>query len=238
MKPYGPCAKKLPPRRIEPVTPLDRDYFAQPTLHVARDLIGKLLVYETGEERLVGRIVETEGYTRDDPAMHGWRATFDESGLVLPHGRAADLFAPPGTAYVYRIYYTSWLLNVVTEPEGIAGAVLIRGIEPLEGIETMQANRPPTLKRARDLTNGPGKLTQALGIADGAFHRTDLTTPPLYFADDGAPAPPVETSSRIGITRGIDRMYRFYVPRHPYVSPGVPSDIKLARKTGDGRPRP
>ncbi len=218
---------------------LRRPYFAQPTLHVARDLIGKLLVHETDGERLVGRIVETEGYTRDDPAMHGWRATFDEGGLVLPHGRAADLFAPPGTAYVYRIYYTSWLLNVVTEPEGVAGAVLIRGLEPLEGIETMQANRPPTLKRARDLTNGPGKLTQALGIADGAFHGTDLTAPPLYFADpgsesgagSGAPALPVETSSRIGITRGIDRMYRFYVPRHPYVSPGEPSDLKLARKT-------
>ena len=218
------------------MTILDRAYFARPTLDVARDLLGKLLVYETGDQRLVGRIVETEGYTRDDPAMHGWKAVFDEGGFVLPQGRAADLFAPPGTAYVYRIYYTNWLLNVVTEPEGTAGAVLIRGIEPVEGIATMQANRPPTLKRARDLTNGPGKLTQALGIADGAFHGTDLTSPPLHFADDGAePPPPITTSSRIGITRGIDRMYRFYVPNHPYVSPGVPSDIRVARKTKSGK---
>ncbi len=158
---------------------------------------------------------------------------------MRPEGRAADLFAPPGTAYVYLIYYTNWLLNVVTEPEGVAGAVLIRGIEPLEGVAAMQANRPPTLKRARDLTNGPGKLAQALGL-DGAFHGTDLTRPPLYFAAPGSEAGAgpgaaplaVETSSRIGISRGIDRMNRFYVPHHPYVSPGLPSDIKRARKTG------
>jgi DNA-3-methyladenine glycosylase len=212
--------------------PLPRSYFARPTLDVAPDLLGKLLVRERDDgTRLIGRIVETEAYTRDDPAMHGWKAVFDGGGFVLPQGRAADLFAAPGTAYVYRIYHTNWLLNVVTEPEGTAGAVLIRGIEPLEGIDAMQANRPPTLKRARDLTNGPGKLTQALGIADGAFHGTDLTTPPLYFADDGTPPPAHETSSRIGISRGIDRMYRFYVPRHPFVSPGVPSDLRVARKT-------
>ena len=219
------------------MTILDRAYFAQPTLHVARDLLGKLLVHETDAGRLAGRIVETEGYTRDDPALHGWKATFDGDGFVLPEGRAADLFAPPGTAYVYLIYYTNWLLNVVTEPEGTPGAVLIRGIEPVEGIERMQANRPPTLKRARDLTNGPGKLTQALGIADGKFHRTDLTQPPLYFAADGTTPLPVATSSRIGLTRGIDRDYRFYVPNHPYVSPGVPSDIKRARKTKSGKAR-
>lgn len=216
--------------------PLDRAFFARPTLEVAPDLLGKLLVYETGAERLVGRIVETEAYTQDDPAMHGWKAVFGADGLVLPEGRAADLFAAPGTAYVYLIYYRYWLLNVVTEPEGTAGAVLIRAVEPLEGLATMQANRPPTLRRARDLTSGPGKLTQALGI-DGAFHRADLTAPPLYFAEDGAPAPPVETSSRIGISRGIERMYRFYVPRHPYVSPALPSDLRVARRTGDGRPR-
>jgi DNA-3-methyladenine glycosylase len=218
--------------------PLDRAYFERPTLEVARDLVGKLLVREldpdltSGQapEQLVGRVVETEGYTRDDPAIHGWKARFGEDGVVLPEGRAADLFAAPGTAYVYRIYYTNWLLNVVTEPEGTAGAVLIRALEPVEGIGRMRAHRPPSVRRDRDLTNGPGKLTQALAIADERFHRTDLTAPPLYFADDGTEPPEIATSSRIGITRGVDRAWRFFVAGHPFVSPGVPSDVKLARK--------
>lgn len=206
-------------------------FFARRTLVVAPDLLGKLLVHDDPEAgRLVGRIVETEAYTADDPAMHGWKAEFGPDELVRPVGRAAGLFAPPGTAYVYQIYYAHWLLNVVTEEEGIAGAVLVRAVEPVVGEAAMQARRPPTLPRRRDLTNGPGKLTQAFGV-DGRFHGADLTQPPLYFADDGAPAPPVATSSRIGLTRGVDRMYRFYVPAHPYVSPGEPSDRRAARKT-------
>ncbi len=218
---------------------LDRAYFAQPALHVARDLIGKRVVREEDGGRLVGRIVETEAYTRDDPAMHGWKATFGADGVVLPEGRASDLFRPPGTAYVYLIYHTNWLLNVVTEPEGTAGAVLIRGIEPLEGEEAMAARRPAA-KRRRDLTNGPGKLTQALGINDVRFHRTDLTRPPLYFAAPDEPEEPlpIETSSRIGLSRGVDRPYRFFVPGHPFVSPGVPSDIAQARRRAKhGTPR-
>ncbi len=213
---------------------LDRAYFAQPTLWVARDLVGKLLVREIDRERIVGRIVEAEAYTRDDPALHGWKATFDGEGIVLPEGRAADLFAKPGTAYVYRIYYTNWLLNVVTEPEGTPGAVLIRALEPVEGIERMRALRPPSIRRDRDLTNGPGKLTQALGINDAAFHGTDLTAPPLYFADDGAAPPVIDTSARIGLTRGVERMWRFFVPDNPFVSPGVPRDVRRARQTKRG----
>lgn len=216
--------------------PLPPAFFARPTLVVARDLLGKRLVYERPTAgRVSGRIVETEGYTADDPAMHGWRASFDEGGFVRPAGRAAALFGPPGTAYIYLIYRTSWLLNVVTEPEGTAGAVLIRALEPLEGVEWMRANRP-LARREVDLTNGPGKLTQALGVADARFHETDLTRPPLFFSDDGDSAPSIATSSRIGLTRGVDRPHRFYVPRHPYVSPGVPSDLRVSRRTGDGRP--
>jgi len=210
--------------------PLPADYFARPTLEVARDLLGCLLVHDAPVGRLAGRIVETEAYTQDDPALHGWKATFGDEGFVLPEGRAADLFAPPGTAYVYLIYYTNWLLNVVTEPEGTAGAVLIRALEPVEGIETMRQNRPAA-RRDRDLTNGPGKLTQALGVADGAFHRTDLTRPPLYFAKPEARgAFEIAATSRIGLTRGVERPWRFLVAGHPYVSPGVPSDEAVARK--------
>jgi DNA-3-methyladenine glycosylase len=212
------------------MSPLPPDYFARPTLEVARDLLGCLLVHDAPEGRIAGRIVETEAYTQDDPALHGWKATFGEEGFVVPEGRAADLFAPPGTAYVYLIYYTNWLLNVVTEPEGTAGAVLIRALEPVEGVEVMRGNRPAA-RRDRDLTNGPGKLTQALGVAGAAFHRTDLTRPPLYFAEPPEREPfEVEASSRIGLTRGVERPWRFFVAGHPYVSPGVPSDQALVRR--------
>ena len=221
------------------MTRLGASFFARSALEVAPALLGKLLVHDHPEDgRLAGRIVETEAYTATDPAMHGWKATFGPDGRVQPTGRAAGLFAAPGTAYVYKIYRVHWLLNVVTEPEGEAGAVLVRAVEPVEGVEAMRERRPATLKRAVDLTNGPGKLTQALGVAEDAgavrsrFHGTDLTSPPLYFADDGVPPPgSPATSSRIGLSRGIDLPYRFYVAGHPYVSPGVPSDERVARKT-------
>ena len=214
------------------MAPLPAAYFARPTLDVARDLVGALLVHEDPEAgRLVGRIVETQAYTANDPAMHGWKAEFGPDGFVRPVGRAADLFAAPGTAYVYKVYVTNWLLNVVTEPEGVAGAVLLRAVEPVEGEEAMVARRPPTLKRRADLTNGPGKLTQAFGINDGRVHGTDLTQPPLHFAEGDVGTLPIATSSRIGLSRGVDRPYRFYVPGHPFVSPGEPSARRVARRT-------
>ena len=215
------------------VTPLPRDFFARSALEVAPDLLGHVLTYRHPEDGpLAGRIVETEAYTDDDPAMHGWRATFGTDGRVLRRGRAADLFKPPGTAYVYKVYRVHWLLNVVTEPEGTAGAVLVRAVEPLAGEAAMAARRPAA-RRRRDLTNGPGKLTQAFGIADGRFHGADLTEPPLFFAEGEPPAPAaIETSSRIGLSRGIERPWRFYERGHPFVSPGVPSDVRVARKTG------
>ena len=234
------------PMPSAPLAPLPPAFFARPTLDVARDLLGCLVVYDhPADGRLVGRIVETEAYTADDPALHGWKATFGGDGIVLPEGRAAGLFAAPGTAYVYLVYYTSWLLNVVTEAENVPGAVLVRAVEPLLGVDAMRERRP-LARRERDLTNGPGKWTQAFGIAEEAgvarsrFHGTDLTRPPLFFAADPAAAPvaaPFETavSTRVGISRGVDRPYRFYVARHPHVSPGVPSDVRVARKTGRGK---
>lgn len=196
-------------------------------------MIGTLLVHQFPDgTRISGRLVETEAYTVDDPAMHGWKAHFGPDGLVVPEGRAADLFAAPGTAYVYKIYAVHWLLNVVTEPEGMAGAVLVRAVEPLDGEVVMATRRPPTIRKRVALTNGPGKLTQAFGI-DGRHHRADLTTPPLFLAQDGASDPSwvIATSSRIGISRGVNRMNRFYVAGHPFVSPGEPSDQRVARKT-------
>lgn len=217
-----------------PVNPLPPEFFDRDTVAVARELLGCRLVYERKDGvRLVGRLVETEAYVADDPAMHGWRAEAGPIGRVQPIGRAADLFTPPGTAYVYRVYTDHWLLNVVTEPAGVPGCVLIRAVEPLEGVVAMQQNRPGT-RRAVDLTNGPGKLTQAFGIAGRTFHGAPLTAPPLYLAGrtSGEVEPPVAVSTRVGIARGVERPYRFYVPRHPFVSPGVPSDVRVARRTG------
>lgn len=223
---------------LRALDPLPRAYFARPTLDVARDLLGALVVHDhPGDGRLVGRIVETEAYTADDPALHGWKATFGDDGFVRAAGRAAGLFAEPGTAYVYLVYYSSWLLNVVTEAEGTPGAVLVRAVEPVQGVDAMRERRPAA-RRERDLTNGPGKWTQAFdvaeppGVARSRFHGTDLTAPPLFFAADPGAAPFVTAvSTRIGLSKGIDRPYRFYIARHPHVSPGVPSDLRVARRT-------
>lgn len=218
--------------------PLDRSFYARPPLDVARDLLGAVLVHDTADGRLAGRIVETEAYTDDDPAMHGWRATFGATGAVLPVGRAAAFFGAPGTAYLYRLYGRSWLLNVVCLPEGEAGAVLIRAVEPLVGADAMGARRPAA-RLARDVTNGPGKLTEAMGVAEtdplavrSRYHGHDLTRPPLWIAaGDRVPDAAVGVTTRIGLSRGIDRPYRFVVARNPFVSPGVPSDERVARRT-------
>lgn len=211
------------------MTPLSPDFFARPTLEVARDLLGALLVHETPSGRLAGRLVETEAYTQDDPAFHGWGLVDPATGLLRPEGRAYDLFGAPGTAYVYLNYGVHWLLNVVTEPEGVGGAVLLRGVEPLEGLDVLRAHRPG-IGRVRDLTNGPGKLARAFAV-DGRMHGRRLTAPPLYLAAGRpVPAAALGTSTRIGLTRGADRPWRFFEVGNPFVSPGVPSDVALARR--------
>ncbi len=210
--------------------PLPRRFFARPTLEVARDLVGCLLVFQPEEgPRLVARIVETEGYTADDPACHGFRCVDDRGRVVRRDVRGAGLLATPGTAYVYFTYGMHWLLNVVTEPRDVVGAVLIRAAEPLEGIEGMRTRRP-RIRRDLALANGPGKLAQAFGI-DGRFHGTDLTRPPLFFArDPEGPAPKVAASGRIGIRHATDRPWRFYLPGHPAVSPGRPGQPPPPKK--------
>lgn len=200
------------------------DYFRRDTLTVARDLLGDRVVRERAEGApCVGRIVETEAYTQDDPAFHGWNLYDSETQSVRREGRAGDLFAAPGQGYVYLIYGMHWLLNVVTEPEGTGGAVLVRAVEPLEGISVMRRHRGAD-RRDVELTNGPGKLTEAFGV-DEAFHGANLTEAPLYFAEGTPPdEEAVAQSSRIGISKGTERPWRFFVEGHPYVSPATPSD--------------
>lgn len=204
--------------------PLPTDFFARPTVPVARALLGRRLVHEHPSNGLLaGRIVETEAYTEDDPACHASHLSHGpEIEGASGRSRARDLFAAPGTAYVYLIYGAHWLLNVVTEPEGTAGAVLIRAVEPEEGVEFMAEQRG--VQRRVDLTNGPGKLTEAFDIGD-AFHRTDLTTPPLYLAEGpSVNEDDVLQSSRIGISKGVERQWRWYLAESPFVSRGSPSD--------------
>lgn len=203
--------------------PLPTSFFDRPTVQVAQDLLGAHLAHEHSEAgRIVGRIVETEAYTENDPACHASHLSKDpETGEITGQGRGRDLFAAPGTAYVYLIYGMHWLLNVVTEPEGTAGAVLIRAVEPKSEIEFMRDIRG--VQRDVDLTNGPGKLTDAFGVG-ADFHRSDLTEPPLYLADGEAVAEhKVAQSSRIGISKGMERPWRWYVAENQFVSNGTPS---------------
>jgi DNA-3-methyladenine glycosylase len=211
------------------IKPLDPGFFARPTLEVATELIGKLLVHDIGGVRLIGRIVETEAYLQDDPACHGWRV-IDRTGRIRTERRGARLFGVPGTAYVYLNYGMYWLLNVVTEPEGTAGAVLLRAVEPLSGIEFMRERRLPAANDF-ELTSGPGRLSLAFGV-DGSCSGLPLTQPPLYLAaDDGKmQSMPVARSSRIGITRAVEHHWRFFVPGNPYVSRGTPSDQVVPRR--------
>lgn len=187
--------------------PLPRQFFARNTVQVARELVGHLLVHETAAGRLVGRIVEVEAYRGPrDPASHAYRRT----------ARSLSMWGSPGIAYVYFTYGNHYCLNVVTEPEGMAGAVLFRALQPLEGLDLMRANRK--VKDARTLARGPGRLTQAMRIG-AQDNGVDLTQPPLYIARGRIPPVPIRTGPRVGIRAATTRPWRFYIPGNPFVSP-------------------
>src|SRR5208282_6807674 len=141
------------------IRPLHRDFFGRDPRRVSRELLGKVLVRDGGKLRLAGRIVEVEAYLgKNDPASHS------AAGNTA---RTAVLFGPPGYAYVYFIYGTHYCLNVSCEPDGKAGGVLFRAVEPLEGIEEMARARKIVVQGPRDLirlTSGPGRLAEAFGI--------------------------------------------------------------------------
>lgn len=177
------------------------------TVELARFLIGKFVVHDTRGGRLSGRIVETEAYPIGDPAAHSYRGQ-------TPRNRS--MFLKRGHAYVYFIYGTSHALNVSGEFPGVGGAVLVRAIEPREGIEQMQRRRGAT--RKIDLTRGPGRLAQALGI-DRAFDGLDLCSPgPLRLAANAEKPGRIGTSVRIGLTRAAHRVLRFYERGNVFVS--------------------
>jgi DNA-3-methyladenine glycosylase len=185
--------------------PLGREFYLRPAAQVARALLGKILALDG----VSGRIVETEAYLgEDDGAAHSAR------GITA---RTRVIFGPPGHAYVYFIYGMYDCLNIVCEPEGIAGCVLIRALEPISGLDQMRIRRP-SVRRNEDLANGPGKLTRALGIK--IMHNgADLTKGPITIhAPERANKFEIATSTRIGITKSADLPLRFFVKSNPYVS--------------------
>ena len=193
---------------------LDRAYFERSVHTVARELIGcELLVDGVG-----GVIVETESYQRDDPACHAY------VGLTP---RTATLFGPPGRAYVYLSYGIHSLLNFVCEPEGAAAAVLIRALEPTDGIDTMRERR--RRPEERELCSGPGKLTEALGVGLD-LNRAPIDEPPfeLHARAGRWREVVVVTSPRIGITKATDLPWRFSAAGNKYVSKPWPPAAAVA----------
>ena len=196
-----------PRRRLAPALP--PAFYDRPTEQVARNLLGAVLVCETPEGVAGGRIVETEAYLGPhDEACHG------VFGLTP---RTEKLFGPPGTAYVYFIYGVHWCFNAVTMPKGHPSAVLVRALEPVVGMELMRQRRPAA-KREIDLTNGPGKLCQALGI-DRSHDGLSLQRGPITIRQgDPVPDDEVSVSPRIGITRAADWPLRWFVRDNAFVS--------------------
>ena len=190
---------------------LKRSFYSRPTLKVTEELLGKVLVHRTREGTASGVIVETEAYIgEDDPACH---ASFGRTARNEP------LFGPPGFAYVYLNYGIHYLVNAVTEADGYPGAVLIRALQPLEGLELMQKRRAPDGRAidAHDLCRGPGNLTRALGITI-RDNRLDLSESKLTIEDRGIAVGAIATGPRVGIRVAVERPWRYWVEGHRAVS--------------------
>lgn len=199
---------------------LPRDFYRRPTLLVAEELLGKVLVHRRRGVVTSGAIVEVEAYIGEsDPACHA------APGLT---SRNAPLYGPPGYAYVYLNYGIHYLVNAVTEDEGAPAAVLIRALEPLDGIAVMRRRRlrqtkgrkrsiPLPASEVASLCRGPGNLTMAMGIGP-ELNREDLCGERLFIEDRGLTLGEVHWSPRIGIRVGTDRLWRASVAAHPAVS--------------------
>lgn len=192
---------------------LPKSFFNRPTVLVAKDLLGQVLTRETPQGKISGLIVEVEAYLpKNDPGCHAAKRKTPRNEVMFGQG---------GLAYVYFCYGNHFMLNVVTEKEGVPGAVLLRALEPFEGMELMLKRRGGKIFDPRLLTNGPGKLAQALGI-DRSHNRQPLFKKPLYVREAKRKGP-VGVTTRIGITEGWELPLRFYLKDNPFISvnPGL-----------------
>ena len=182
------------------------------TVELARFLVGKMLVrdlkHARRKERLAGRIVETEAYPVGDAAGHHFRGE---------RPRTRSMFGPHGHAYVFFNYGSAWMMNVTSEAPGVGGGILIRAVEPLEGIDRMMRNRGVT--RLLDVARGPGRLAAAMRI-DKRLDGIDLCSKGsvIWLGDDGSSAASIGVTTRIGLSREAHRKLRFYVSGSPFVS--------------------
>lgn len=191
--------------------PLPRAFYEQPTLTVARHLIGKTFARRTEDGLVAGMIVETEGYiSAVDPAAHAYRGKTPSN---------ATMFGQPGHIHVYFTYGMHYCVNVVTEAEGTAGAVLIRAIQPCAGIALMQTRRGERITE-RDLARGPGRLCAAFALTT-ANDGTDLLGDTLWICEPPTPHKeplPIAVTPRVGITQAVEWPWRFVLMGNPYVS--------------------
>ncbi len=202
-------------RAKHPIRLLQRIELPVDTVELARFLVGKILVRELPRSRssrstgrLAGRIVETEAYPIGDAAGHHFRGE---------RPRTRSMFGPHGHAYVFFNYGSAWMMNVTSEIPGVGGGILIRALEPLEGIERMMRNRG--VSKLLDIARGPGRLAAAMQI-DKRLDGIDLCAEgsALWLGDDGSPARPIGVTTRIGLSREAHRKLRFYEAGSPFVS--------------------
>jgi DNA-3-methyladenine glycosylase len=187
---------------------LPRSFYDRPTLDVARDLLGKVLVHARRGVRTSGAIVEVEAYIGEaDPACHA---------APGPTPRNAPMYGAPGHVYVYLNYGIHWMVNIVTESHGSPAAVLIRALDPIEGVEAMRRRRGVTAAD-HDLCRGPGNLTKAMAITQSENH-ADLLGTRLYVEDRGLQTGAIAWGPRIGINVGKEYPWRAWVSGHPAVS--------------------
>jgi len=190
--------------------PVTVKFYLRDSLTVSRELLGKILIRNTGKKILAAKIVETEAYLGEhDPASHAYQKITKRNRVMYERG---------GLVYVYFIYGNYFCFNLVSGPEGTGNATLIRAVEPLEGIDEMKKFRGP-VKNLHELTNGPAKLCLAMNI-DSSLYGADATESRSIFISkpDKREKPEIITTRRIGLNVGVDFPYRFFIKDNPYVT--------------------